>query len=262
MRAPGFPLLAAWLSTQVLAAQTTPLTVKEILARVQTNTGQFERSLPDFVCDEKIDSQTIAHGVLAREAIAESHFTGLQKQNRRMTFTESREFVTINGKPAGKGQPLRGVFLFGGGFSSLLDQTFSAKFAPVHDYRITGEERFNDRAALVIEFATKPDQKLLQAAWKGTAMIQRDTGKAWIDLETLQVLRIERRFLNLPREWTGLVATVDYGPVSIDEKPFWMPLRVKADQTTKRGPEEVYTAEYRNYRKFDVASGIVYEPVR
>src|SRR5208283_1829745 len=106
----------AWLSIQALNAQTTPLTVKEILARVQTNTGQFERSLPDFVCGETVDSQTIAHGVLAREGIAESHFTGLQEQNRRMTFTESREFVTIDGKPAGKGQTLRGVLLSGGGF--------------------------------------------------------------------------------------------------------------------------------------------------
>jgi hypothetical protein len=259
---PGFPLLAGWLSIQVLGAQTTVPTVEEILSRVQANTGQFEKSLPDFVCDEKVHSQRIEHGVVTHEAAAESHFTGLQRKSGRMSFTETREYVTIDGKPAAKSPRLSRVPLFGGGFSSLLDQTFSKRFAPLHDYRILGRERLGDRPALGIEFATKPGQDVLRMLFgKDDVRTQRDTGKAWIDEETLQVLRIERRFLNLPSSSAGMVATVDYGPVSIDGKPFWMPLRVKSEQTSKRGNQGEYTAEYTNYRKFDVASGIIYEPV-
>jgi hypothetical protein len=256
---PGFLLLAGWLSIQAPGAETADLTDKDIQARVQTNTGQFEQSLPDFVCDEKVDSLKIEHGALTREGTAESHFTGRQKKSGRMSFTESREFVTINGKSAKPGETLYGVFLFSGGFSSLLDETFSAKYAPLHDFKIAGHARLNGRAALAIEFATKPGQKELASFWVEDVLIQRDTGTAWIDEETLQVLRIERRFMNLPKGWAGVVATVDYGPVSIDGKPFWMPLRVKCNQTAIGGAMKRYTAEYRNYRKFEVASGISYE---
>jgi len=254
-----FPLLAGWLSIQALGAQTAAPTVDQILARVQTNTGQFEQLLPDFTCDERIDTQNIEHGAVKREGIAESHFTGLQRRSGRMTFTESREFVTIDGKPAVKGRTLHRAFLFGGGFSSLLDETFSAKTVPLHDYNLAGRETVNGRAALVVEFATKPGQKALQADWGGKQMVQRDTGKAWIDLETTQVLRIERRFLNLPQKWTAFIATVDYGAVSIDGRPFWMPLRVMAECSTSDGTRRKYAAEYRNYRKFEVASGITYQ---
>ena len=97
---PAFPLLAGWLSIQALAAQTPAPTIDEILARVQTNTGQFESVLPDFVCDGKVVSLKILRNLLTREGSAESHFTGLQKKSGKMNFTESREFVTINGKPA------------------------------------------------------------------------------------------------------------------------------------------------------------------
>ena len=257
---PELLLLAGWLSIAALGAQTTAPAVDEILARVQTNTGQFEAALPDFVCDEKIDSFVTAQGEMLREVVAESHFTGLQKRSGRLAFTETREYVTIDGKPAAKGQTPRKVLLFAGGFSSLLDQTFSAIFARFHDYRILGAETFGGRPALSIEFSTRPGQKAMSISWDEKAMIQRDTGKAWIDAETLQVLRIERRFLNIPPEYSGIVATVDYGPVSIDGRPFWMPLRVNLDQSLKDSGRRIYKAEYRNYRKFEVASGIVYQP--
>jgi hypothetical protein len=257
----GFLLLAGWLSIQALGAQPADATVDEILARVQTNTGQFESSLPDFVCDETIHSQRFDNGVLAREVIAESHFTGLQRRSGNLSFTETREFVTINDKPAAKAGKVRKIPVFGGGFSSILDQTFSAGYAPLHDFKITGRETFNGRAAIGMEFSTKPDQHDLRARWNNKEMIQRDTGKAWIDEETRQVMRIERRYLNLPPEFSGMVVTVDYGPVSIEGKPFWMPRKVECHQSMKSGSRGEFTAEYRNYRKFDVASGIVYEPL-
>jgi len=257
---PEFLLLAGWLSIQALGAQTAAPTVDQILARVQTNTGQFEASLPDFTCDETIVARRIEHGVMARDGSAESHFTGLQKASGRMSFTESREYVTINGAPAVKGQRLGGAFLFEGAFSSLLDGTFSTRAALFHDYQIAGREKCNNRPALVIKFATKRGQSGLRAEWGGRTMVQRDRGTAWIDEETLQVLRIERRFMNLPPGWLGLVARVNYGAVTIDGKPFWMPIEVEAERSSIDNVSREYRAEYRNYRKFEVSSGISFQP--
>jgi hypothetical protein len=46
----------------------------------------------------------------------------------------------------------------------------------------------------------------------------------------------------------------------IGGKSFWMPRSVSATQDIKGDERGEYSAEYRNYRKFDVASAIVPSP--
>jgi hypothetical protein len=249
-------LLAGRLSSQSAISPRAVAPIDEILARVQTNTGQFAQSLPDFVCDEKVTSKAVKRSRPHRVVI-ESHFVGLQKTNGRMAYTETREIVTVNGSKAAKGQKFEGPFMFGGGFSSLLEHTFSSKSAPSHTYQITGEEMLGGRPALVIEFATKESQQELFLGFYGRGYIQKDTGKAWIDKETMQVMRLERRYLNVPKGETPIVASVEYGEVRIDGKPFWMPATVRAAQTaSKRWAKGEYLAAYTNYKKFQVSSEI------
>jgi hypothetical protein len=252
-------LLAGLMSNPGPLSAQEAATLDEILARVQTRAGHFAQSLPDFVCDEKVTSKVVHRGKPI-EAVIQSHFVGMQKKNGKMSFTETREVDSVNGKPARKGQKFEGPFLFGGGFSSILDHTFAPKFVPSHTYKITGEEMLDGRTALVIEFATRDGQTELHSYLYGKSIVQRDMGKAWIDKESLQVLRLERHYLNVPKDETPLIATVTYGEVRIDGKPFWMPTTVSAGQAaTKRSTRAVYLAVYTNYHKFAVSSGIVYD---
>jgi hypothetical protein len=239
----------------LLAAPLSAVTIEEILARVQANTGQFEKSLPDFVCDEKITSSALQKG-RKTEAVIESHFVGLQERSGKMFFTERREIVSVNGKPARPGERLKGPFLFAGGYSSLLDNTFSEKNVACHTYGFGGEERLGTRDALVIEFATRKGQKTLYMDANGKGYAENDTGKAWISKDTLQLLRLERQFHNVPKRVAPIVVTVEYGEVRIGDRPFWMPLKVMASEPGYQGD---YLAEYTNYRKFEVSAGIVFE---
>jgi hypothetical protein len=233
-------------------------TVEEILARVQSNTGQFETSLPDFVCDEKVTSRDIEKNGLV-EVVIESHFAGLQKETRKLGFTEHREIVTLNGKPARKNQKFEGPFLFDGGFSAILHETFSAKNVPSQTYKIAGEEMLAGKPAIVIEFATREGQKELYITFYGKTLVQKDVGKAWVDKQTLQLLRLERHFLNVPKGESPILSTVEYGEVQIDGKSFWMPSVVRSEQAQLKGARSgEYRAEYTNYRKFEVSSGIVF----
>jgi hypothetical protein len=264
MRLAALALCAAcWLSGQVVWLDGGPTpTIEEILARVQTNTGQFARSLPDFVCDEKVTSKALRKGQ-AVETTVESRFMGRQEKSGRMTFTESREVRSVDGKEAGPREKLKGPFLFAGGFSSLLDLTFAANHVAHHTYKIVGEERVLGRPLLVVEFATRSGQDAMKILHYGKPVAASDKGKAWIDRESLQVVKIVREF-GAGRGATAVTATVEYGEARIGERGFWMPLRVSAVQAAGTvAPKGVvngeYVAVYRNYRKFDVTSGISFE---
>src|SRR5437870_9218215 len=81
--------------------------VNEVLAAVSKNVKEFQDTLPDFVCNERITSTEFADGRVLKERIVESLFTGVQRSNIenrfRFAFTESREVLAIDGKPARKG---------------------------------------------------------------------------------------------------------------------------------------------------------------
>jgi hypothetical protein len=242
----------------ICIAQPVP-NVDQVLTRVQANVAEFESSLPDFICSERIASRKVVDGKVRRETVTDSDFVGLQRKSGPHLFTETRKIVTINGKPVAKGEDLTGFFLFGGGFSWMLVSTFAPKNIPYHNYRVAGTELLEGRSALLIEFTTKDDQTALRFDFNGKALIQRDAGKAWIDPESMQVLRLERRFLNVqPKSDEMITAVVDYTPVAIGEKFFWMPRRVWAEDTHKHAVTGQYLAEYSNYRKFDVSADIKY----
>jgi hypothetical protein len=230
----------------------------EILAKVQANTGEFVQSLPDFVCDETITSKALVRGKL-QQFVNESHFVGRQQKHAGMSFTETRDVLTINGKPVPKHKNPRGPVLFGGGFSSVLHETFGQASVPDHTYKIAGEESIGGKTVLVIEFATRQGQKTLFFDFYGKAYVQNDVGKVWVNKDTLTVLRLQRHYQNVPKGETPIILTVDYGSVQIDGKPYWMPVTVKAEQAKGKGTEQAqYLAEYKNYRKFDASSSIVY----
>src|ERR1700739_4966166 len=83
--------------------------LNELLEGVSKNVEEFENSLPDFICTENVTSAKFDSGRQVKEKRVESIFTGVQRpsdENRlHFAFTESREVVTIDGKPVAKGTP-------------------------------------------------------------------------------------------------------------------------------------------------------------
>jgi hypothetical protein len=263
---PRFVIFVALLHLTLLPfcmAQKIP-TLDQILSRAQDNVREFEFLLPNFICNEKITSQALTGSKLMRRTIIDSDFKGTQEPGGQdKPFTESREIRAIDGRSVGKSQQLTGPFLFGGGFSSILDMTFAQKNIPYHNYKITGIEKIGGKSLVVVEFATKADQKELNLEIEGRKLLDRDTGKAWIDPESMHVVRIECRYLNLPPPAQVLDVSVDYAKVLINGKTFWMPKTVRAEEVMT-GPREKqpvkgqYAAEYSNYRKFEVSVEIKY----
>jgi hypothetical protein len=247
-------------------AQSVPK-LNQILPRVQDHVKEFEHSLPDFICDEKITSKELMAGTTIHETDIDSTFRGTQKRDNKPDgkyepFTEWRDIQMIDGRPAPKGQQLTGPFLFGGGFSSILVEIFSAENSRYFNYKVIGTDKVNEKAALLIKFETKKDQQaLLHRELFGSQYVMKGSGKAWIDLSSMNVLRLEIQYLDPPMPEGVLSLAVDYAPVVIQEKTFWMPRTVTAQQTVPNPKVPVggqYVAEYSNYQEFKVSVRIKY----
>jgi hypothetical protein len=198
--------------------------LNQILPRVQEHVKELEHSLPDFICDEKITSKELMGGTTIHETDINSTFRGTQNRDKNpdgkyQPFTEWRDIQTIDGRPAPKGQQLTGPFLFGGGFSSILVEIFSPENSQYFNYKVIGTERVDDKAAVIVKFETRKGQDaLLHRELFGTQYVMKGSGKAWIDLSSMNVLRLEIQYLDPPMPEGVLSLAVDYAPVVIQEK--------------------------------------------
>jgi hypothetical protein len=232
--------------------------LEQILPQVQQHVKEFEFSLPDFICDETIISRELVGGAIHHETVIVSAFRGIQHRDEEgRPFTESREIKSVDGHPPIQGQPLKGPFFFGGGFSSLLDEIFSQKNEPYFNYRLAGAETIDGKIALVINFETKEGQReILYREIFGSQAVVNGKGKAWIDPRSMNVVRLEFQYLNPPFQEGILEVSVDYDPVVINRKSFWMPKTVTAEQTVPNPRHSVggqYIASYSNYQQFNVS---------
>jgi len=228
----------------------------EVLAAVSQNVKVLEDHLPDFVCSEKVVSTQFDKGRVIKQRVVESIFTGFQRareENRlRFGFTESREVVTIDGKPVRKGTPFPKLpYRFSGGFSSLLTTTFAQDNLDFHNYSIEDTYKSQNGNAILIRFSTKEGQQKLRSVLQGETKFSKDVGAAWIDQKSLRVLRLQRQSLNLPSDLTRSIATADYGPVTIGDAEFWIPVKVRAEVAERYTTLSVrYEAEYTDCKKF------------
>lgn len=239
--------------------------LEQVLQRVQANIGEFERTLPDFICDETITSRELWGGKSKHETVIESTFMGKQRKvESGPPFTESRQIRTVDGRPAAQGQQLTAPFLYGGGFSSTLDEIFARENAQYFKYKAAGTELVEGRATVVVMFETRSGQKrLLYRDLFGQQSYLKGRGKAWVDLESMNIVRLELHYLDPPAPQGELAVAVDYAPVMINDKTFWMPRTVTAEQTIPNPKVPVggkYVAEYSNYQQFNVSHKI-YDPV-
>ena len=67
----------------------------------------------------------------------------------------------------------------------------------------------------------------------------------------MQVARIERNLLNLPRRFGSWKVTVDQAPVVIGDRQYWLPQTFRTE-ITERDPKKTasFVAEYSNCKKF------------
>jgi hypothetical protein len=238
----------------VLAQSPAP-TLEQILSRIEANTEQYKSTVPSFLCDEHITSQEIHDGKLKHETTVEALFRVARLPSPDGALEESREVKSINGKPS-SGKKLNMPISFSGGFSGALAKFLSADRRECFDYQpdrsspaSAGTEAFTFTAR---ESAAK--QPACVSIQPGT------TGKFVIDSATAQVTHIERTVPNPIGKDQAVLGTagVDFAPVTLNGRSFWLPTTVVAFTTeTAKTNAFRFTAKYSTYHRFAACSTIL-----
>jgi hypothetical protein len=247
--------LFAGLAAVIAQAQQSNATLDQILARVEANTEQYKTSVPSFLCDEHIISQEIHDGKLRHETTVDALFRVTRSTSQTGLLNESREVKAIDGKLSGNNK-INMPISFSGGFSGALAKFLSADHHQCFDYG-------PDPAAVVPAGTAAFTFTSREAAAKdpNCASIQPGTtGKFIIDSATVQVTHIERTLPYPIGKDHGVLGTasVDFAPVTLNGKSFWLPFTVTAftSETPKTNAFR-FTAHYSNYHRFAASSTIL-----
>lgn len=224
---------------------------------MQANLSDYLHNVPNFFCEEHVDSRLQQLGAPEQKTLTDSIF-----RLRRSTtpagewqFTETREIRTVN-KQAAQGENIHGPTLFSGAFTNAA-AVVSLELSHCYDYTLIPNARLGKSHVLLVEFATQ-DTALTD---KSCPTPERETGRAWIDPQNFHLLRVEGRIPN-HEAVDGILALwtweIEYAPITFDSRQFWMPRTIasKAEANDNRAVWS-FTASYRNYHKLTVTSHII-----
>ena len=243
-------------STVVIArAQQPDSALDNLLSRIEANTEQYKASVPSFLCDEHIVSQELYDGKLKHETTVDALFRVTRSTSQTGTLDESRQVTSIDGKPS-TGRKINMPISFSGGFSGALAKFLSADRRQCFDYQ--PDHTYTPSPGTEAFIFTAREAALKEAAC--TSIQSGTTGKFVIDSATSQVSHIERTVpypVGKDRSVLG-TASVDFAPVALSGKIFWLPFVISASTTeTSKTDAFRFTAHYSNYHRFAASSTIL-----
>ena len=251
---------------QTSTQQTETPTLEEILQRLESNLSQYDSGVPSFFCDEHVVSRMVPD-VHDQATVTDSVFRLKRVVNadHATTLEESREVKTVNGQPA-KSQEMGGPSIVYGAFEGGLAVVSLSQTACMN-YTLERVKRNDAQAPIIVRFAS-----VLTAENKGGCLLQENgRGQVFIDRASMQITRMELTAPHhtiIPGNEMGYGAmvgewalSVDYAPVVLDGKSFWMPETITSRTTGGRGSFHpivwTFKASYGNFHKLEVRSRIV-----
>jgi hypothetical protein len=231
-----------------------PPSLAEILLRLEGNLNHYDKDVPNFFCNEHVVS-SLSYAKKNQSTVTDSHFRVVRTSSG--TLTESHEIQAVNGTPA-KGEHVGGPTSVSGVFTGGLD-TVSLSQNACMSYTLEPIDPGHPNQPYVIQFTSLPNTQR-----RPECVLREDgAGRVFVDPATMQVTRMELRAPNHvinPAEAGLWHISIDYAPVLLVGKTFWMPSTLTSTAT----PSGVYTpivysfsARYSDYHKLDVNSHIV-----
>lgn len=262
----AFSVLAV--SHSARAQPTRPLTLDDILPRLEDNLRQYDAKVPSLFSEEHVVS-SIFPGPTSQVTTTDSIFRlkRILNPDHTTNFSESREVKTLNGHPA-DAEDITGPSIVSGAFSGGLATVSSSQKACM-SYTLRPHRQ--SRAPYVIHF-----KSLYKQNHPEHCLLQEDgSGRVIIDPVTLQIVRMELTAPehiifpaakapngnNVPAVIGEWILAVDYAPVLLGGQTFWLPATITSHATTGLGGPNAtvwtFKARYTNYHKLEVTSRIL-----
>jgi hypothetical protein len=240
-------------SHTALAQPASPPMLDDVLQQLDANLHHYEAQVPDFFCSEHVvSSQTYNHKL--QISINDSIFRleRVSHPGDAARFEESREAKAINGTPV-EGKQIHGPTILSGVFSGGLD-VVSLSQQSCMSYAL---EPTKPGEPYVIQFATLPGKHA------NCLLTEESSGRVFIDPATMQVKRMELiapHHTILPQTIGVWRITIDYSPVLLEERTFWMPATIASTAITTYDENQTvwaFDAVYSNYHKLEVSFRIL-----
>jgi hypothetical protein len=254
---------------QASKQKTEPPTLGEILQRLQENVDQYQALVPSFFCDEHVVATT-SPDPQHESSVTDSTFRLKRVANPeaegKTILEESHEVKMVNGRPA-TGDTVNGPAFLRGAFSNGLALVSASQQACMR-YTLRPIRQNKSSTPYVIQFASVPARDRPHEC----GMQEDVSGRVLIDPETMQVTHME---FTAPHHFIGTAVsslpgldanpiegrwdvTVEYAPVLLGGKSFWLPTKV-SDRLSGSfiGNRWLYDATYSNYHKLEVTSRIL-----
>lgn len=254
--------LAASLAAVCFAQQPTAapnpsaISLHDILLRLQGNLTDYLNNVPNFFCNERVISNRTQPGHPNKRTTTDSIFR-LRRDSKagKPVLSESREIKTVDGNRA-NGEELRGPSILNGVFASGANLV-SLEMSRCFNYKLEPPTTLNKAPAILISFTLKPEAQSNDSCHG----LENQSGRAFIDPATLHTERLETRIPNhqvSPGRKVLWTWAVDYAPVSLAGKQFWMPKTItsKADADDASATWD-FLANYSSYHKLAVTSRII-----
>lgn len=241
-------------------AQWPAATLDEAVSKARANIRIYRESIPDFSCDEFIDSQRLEGTIVKDEMKVESAFRMTRGSNHEMQ--ESRTGKLLNGKPS-TARRVSLPYSFTGGFVDVLQSLGSACI----DFRFgvlgAGEPNGN----IVVFGASKP-----ASTTESKCSGEKRESKILIDPVSFQILQLDmtyhdlhlkpnlmaRLFAAMPSDHNVVKTTITYAPTTLGDRTFWLPTAIENTLSDTTKPTSFrYRASYSNYHRYTATSTIV-----
>lgn len=253
-RVAALALLGVFVLPAAALAQTaSSATLDEVLQRLDSNLHRYEAQVPDFFCSEHAVS-SLTYGHKSQISVNDSIFRlkRVTHPGRTATLEESRETRAVNGTPA-EAKQIHGPTILSGVFSGGLDLV-SLSQRSCMSYAL---EPTKPGKPYVIHFATLP------GSHANCLFTEESSGRVFIDPATMQVQRMELvvpHHMIVPQTVGVWRIRIDYAPVLLDGRTFWMPATIASTAVSTYDDNETewaFNAAYSNYHKLEVTFRIL-----
>jgi hypothetical protein len=226
-------------------ARQTEAALDQLLTTLEANVDDYTHSVPSFLCDEHTISEmeptpnpggtlrTVTDAVFRVRRYSDPDFPAAPSQ-----LNESRILKAVNGKPpspnaeddpARAGAPMSVVGIFSNGLN-LVALSGKACFR----YKLHPARKNHPYDKIVIEFEDLPLKDRAEDCPSNGSI----SGRATISQSSLRVVRLETTTRNHQSQ-LGFMETwdwaIDYAPVTLSGKTFWMPAAIRSKAVPDTG---------------------------
>lgn len=251
-----FSLVTLLLVSRLTIAQAAPdrrlekppdkLTLASILAHLDDNIDDFNRTVPSFLCKESVTSEmdpgpsgtalrtsTTSTFLVRRSDDPDEPVGDSKDPTETIQFHESRivKSIDANGfkpeegaKKADDPVNMNNPYVVFGIFSGGLTRVSTPGEACFH-YRLEPTHRGNDSGHIVIDFASWPHNDLAH----NCPYSDQISGRAVVDPTSMRVVHLENTTVDATGTWTW---SVDYSPIALSGKTFWVPATIHSQDVT------------------------------